>query len=222
MIKDNLVIIPARGNSKRLPNKNILPIGNIPLIAHSIQYAKQHCPNARLIVSTDSEKIKNVALDFGVEVINRPVELSGDLCTTVSALKHVLLTLNQKFDNVILLQPTNPLRPEKLLKEAYKKFKDGNYDSLMTVTRDEKKLGRIVDDQFIPYNYEIGQRSQDLEPLYYENGLLYITKADLILKDKIVGDNNFSFIINHPFAKVDIDTLEDFEYAEYMFKRHFE
>jgi N-acylneuraminate cytidylyltransferase len=68
----------------------------------------------------------------------------------------------------------------------------------------------------------MGQQSQDLEPLYYENGLLYITKASLILESKILGENNYPFIVNHPFAKVDIDTKEDFEYAAYLLNRHFE
>ena len=87
----NIAIIPARGGSKRLPNKNVLLLDGIPLIAHSIMYAQQ---NANLIdaifVSTDDEKIKEIALKYGAQVIERPKELSGDLEQTVSALKHFL------------------------------------------------------------------------------------------------------------------------------------
>jgi len=86
----------------------------------------------------------------------------------------------------------------------------------MSVSRNYQKFGKIVNNKFEPFNYKIGQRSQDLEPLYFENGLLYITKASLILEDKILGKNNFPFVVNHPFANVDIDTKEDFEYAEYL------
>jgi N-acylneuraminate cytidylyltransferase len=218
----NIVIIPARGGSKRLPNKNVKLLGGIPLIVHSIQYAKENCIHAKIVVSTDIKQLKDIALQHGVEVIDRPAALSGDDCTTVSALQHVLETSTETFDTVTLLQPTNPLRPKNLFKEAFLKMAEGNYDSLMTVSRNEQKFGKIIDGRFVPYNYTIGQRSQDLEPLYFENGLLYITKASLILEGKIVGKNNFPFIVNHPFANVDIDTTEDLEYAEYIINRHFE
>jgi N-acylneuraminate cytidylyltransferase len=81
-------------------------------------------------------------------------------------------------------------------------------------------LGKIVEEKFVPFNYTIGQRSQDLEPLFYENGLLYITKASLILEEKIVGHKNFPFIVDHPYAKVDIDTAEDFKYAEFILENY--
>ncbi|MDP3353993.1 MAG: acylneuraminate cytidylyltransferase family protein [Flavobacteriaceae bacterium] len=216
----NIVIIPARGGSKRFLNKNIQLLRQVPLIEYSIQYAKENCLYAKIVVSTDSELIKEIALQNGVEVVDRPLELSGDLCTTISTLQHVLENSNETFEYVTLLQPTNPLRPKKLFKEAFKILVEGNYDSLMTVTRNEQKFGKIIDGKFIPYNYEIGQRSQDLDPLFYENGLLYITKSSLILEGKIVGSANYPLVINHPFAKVDIDTIEDLEYAEYLLNNY--
>ncbi len=214
-----IAIIPARGNSKRLPGKNLLTLGGLPLIAHSILFAKA---NPEIIdevyVSTDCEHIKNVALDFGAKVIDRPIEISGDLEPTVSALKHVLETI-EEVDSVVLLQATNPLRPGNLLKEAFEVYKSNQVDSLFTVSRNYQKFGKIVDNRYIPFNYKIGQRSQDLEPLYFENGLLYISKAHLILKDSILSEMAIPFIINHPFANIDIDTQEDFEYAEYVLGR---
>ena len=216
-----IAIIPARGGSKRLPNKNVILLGGIPLFVHSINYAKANKIN-KIIVTTDDADIKKTAIKNGVEVVDRPKEISGDNATTVSALKHVLENVKEVFENVILFQPTNPLRPKNLLKDALKKYEVGNYDSLMTVSRNHQKFRKIINNKFEPFNYKIGQRSQDLEPLYYENGLLYITKASLILEDKILGKNNCPFIVNHPFAKVDIDTKEDFEYAEYLLSRHFE
>ena len=76
-----------------------------------------------------------------------------------------------------------------------------------------------MDNKFKPFNYEIGQRSQDLEPLFFENGLLYITKAKLILDDVIISENAFPLEVNHIFANVDIDTNEDFEYAKYLLNK---
>ena len=216
-----IVIIPARGGSKRIPEKNIQLLGELPLLAHSIKFAKE---NSEIIdevyVSTDNLEIKNIALQFGAKVIDRPISISGDFEPTVSALKHILVTLNQKIDNVVLLQATNPLRPVGLLKEAFGKFKKENSDSLFTISRNYQKFGKITNNKFFPFNYTIGQRSQDLEPLYFENGLLYITKASLILKDIIISENAFPFEVNHIFAHVDIDSQEDLEYARYLYQKN--
>jgi N-acylneuraminate cytidylyltransferase len=188
---------------------------------HSILYAKNNSSIIdEIVVSTDNEILKKIALENNIKVIDRPNNLSDDEATTISALKHALESLNETYDNVILLQATNPLRPKSLLQKAFKKYISGNYDSLMTVSRNDHKLGKIVNNKFTPLNYTIGQRSQDLEPLFYENGLLYITKASLILEEKIVGHKNFPFIVDHPYAKVDIDTAEDFKYAEFILENY--
>jgi N-acylneuraminate cytidylyltransferase len=76
-----------------------------------------------------------------------------------------------------------------------------------------------VDDKFCPFNYAIGQRSQDLEPLYFENGLLYISKVSLILDNIIISENAFPLEVNHIFATVDIDTQDDLDYAEYLYQK---
>ena len=223
----NIVIIPARGGSKRIPEKNIQLFGGLPLLVHSIQYA---LANSQIIddvyVSTDDDEIKKIAIENGAKVIDRPADISGDFEPTVSALKHVLESIESDVENVILLQPTNPLRPLNLLKEAFEAFQEGNYDSLFTVTRNHHKLGKIIENKFQPFNYSIGQRSQDLEPLFFENGLLYITKTSLILPldsarddSKIISENGLTFEVNHIFANVDIDTPEDLEYAEYLYQK---
>jgi N-acylneuraminate cytidylyltransferase len=214
-----IAIIPARGGSKRLPGKNIKLLGGIPLLAHSILYAKQHDFIDAVYVSTDDVAIKEVALQYGAIVIDRSQQISGDLEPTVSALKHVLETITEDVRNVVLLQATNPLRPQNLLQDAFTIFQEQQFDSLFTVSRSHHKLGKITNHKFIPYNYEVGQRSQDLEPLYYENGLLYITKASLILNNEIITKEAFPLEVNHLFANVDIDTQEDFDYAEYLVRR---
>ena len=215
-----IAIIPARGGSKRLPNKNILSLGGISLIAHSILYAQQNNDIIdEVYVSTDDVAIKKIALEYGAKVIDRPESLSGDLEPTVTALKHVLESLDFEVENVILLQATNPLRPENLLKDAFETYKNGNYDSLFTVSRNHQKLGKIEANKFIPFNYEIGQRSQDLLPLFFENGLLYITKVSLILQNVIISENAFPLEVNHIFSVIDIDSPEDLAYADFIQKR---
>ncbi|WP_374174004.1 cytidylyltransferase domain-containing protein [Flavobacterium tructae] len=216
-----IAIIPARGGSKRLPQKNIKLLGGIPLLAHSIMYAKANSAIIEEIyVSTDDESIKEIALKYGAKVIDRPADISGDHEATASALKHVLQNIDHEVENVVLLQPTNPVRPESLLKETFEIYQKENSDSLFTVSRNYKKFGKITDQKFVPYNYKIGQRSQDMEPLYFENGLLYITKASLIFEDIIISEDAFPFKIDHIFANADIDTQEDFDFAEFLYHKY--
>lgn len=217
----NIAIIPARGGSKRLPNKNILLLDGIPLLAHSILFAQKNADVIDAVfVSTDDEKIKRIAIEYGAKVIDRPTELSGDRAPTVSALKHCIEILNDdEIENVILLQPTNPLRPENLLQEAFEVYKRNNCESLFAVTRNHQKFGKIVNNEFLPFNYEPGQRSQDLEPLYFENGLLYITRKEAIFNSEIITKDAFPFEVNHQFSSVDIDTQEDFDYAQYLLEK---
>jgi N-acylneuraminate cytidylyltransferase len=201
-----------------LPNKNILSFGGMPLLAHSILYAKSNLEIIdEVFVSTDDEDIKKVAIEYGAKVIDRPKALSGDLEPTITTLQHALKVIDFDVQNIVLLQPTNPLRPANLLKECFEIYLHQNKDSLFTVSRNHHKLGKIIKDKFVPFNYEIGQRSQDLEALYFENGLLYITKSKSILEGTIISENAVPFIVNHIFANIDIDTQEDFDYAEYMF-----
>lgn len=217
MKNKTIAIIPARGGSKRLPNKNSLLIGNYPLLVHSILFAQANNEIIdEIYVSTDHDEIKEIAIQYGAKVIERPLAISGDFEPTITAIQHVLQSINEQVENVVLLQPTNPLRPQNLLKECFTKFQECDSDSLFTVSQNHHKLGKINNDTFVPFNYEIGQRSQDLEPLFFENGLLYITKTNAILDDKIITENAFPYVVNHIFANVDIDTKADFDYAEYL------
>ena len=213
----NIAIIPARGGSKRLSNKNILPFDGLPLVAHSILYA-QHNPSIidEIYVSTDCPQIKQIALDFGAQVMDRPARLSGDFEPTITALQHVIQELDYAVNNIVLLQPTNTLRPKNLLEEAYALFQQNALDSLFTVSREYKKFGKITNNTYLPFNYHFGQRSQDLEPLFFENGLLYIIQSKLLLTDVLLSENAFPFEINHPYATVDIDTKEDLDYAHWV------
>ena len=218
-----ITIIPARGGSKRFPGKNIFDFRGKPLIAHSIDYSKSCSLISNTYVSTDDRKIKQVSLQYGAEVLDRPAELGSDFATSADVMKNAVEQLIAKgidFDYVLLLQATNPLRPESLINDAVKIIEQTKVDSLMTVNRSELKLGKIIDNHFQPWNYHYGQRSQDMEPLYYENGLLYISSKDLLLNGLIRSENMYPMVVNHIFGEVDIDTREDMEYAEFIAKRY--
>ena len=218
-----VMLIPARGGSKRFPGKNLYPLCGKPLLAHSILYSQRVLPDVDVYVSTDSEEIAAVAREYGAYVIERPPELSGDLCPSDPVLQHAaikLLSEGKDFDYMLHIQATNPLRPDGMMEEALQIIGTGLYDSLFTVSPLVRKLGRLCSGKFVPWNFVFGQRSQDMETLYFENGLLYISHRDLILDNRIRGDSLYSQIVDHPFGSLDIDTREDFEQVEYYYAKY--
>jgi N-acylneuraminate cytidylyltransferase len=210
-------LIAARAKSKRFPGKNLVSFLDIPLIAHSIKYALAQKEIDQVIVSTNCPEIKSISLKFGAEVIDRPKELATDLSPTIATMQHALEHLGDDIGYLVLLQPTNPLRPRELFSEAIELMKKNNQKSLFTVSPLYKKIGHIEQSKFTPLNYAPGMRSQDLKPSYYENGLLYLTHRDLIKEGIIFDQNSFALIVDHPFGKVDIDTPDDLRYAEFIF-----
>lgn len=210
-----IVIITARSSSKRLVDKNLQLLEGKTLLEHSIDYAA-HFGLENCYVSTDGSAIKGQALKSGAQVIDRPARLAADTTPTIAVLQHAIDYLEFTEGWVVLLQPTNPLRPEGLLHEALEKLKHTGADSLFSITPHHKKLGTLLNEQFKPYNYTFGQRSQDIQPLYFENGLIYITSPELIKQGLIFGPNHTTILVDHPFAQVDIDTAEDLEYARYV------
>lgn len=218
-----IAIIPARGGSKRFPGKNTRVLNGIPLIGHSIAYSMNNSEIGGTYVSTDSDEIKQISEKAGAVIIDRPAKFADDHATTASAMKHAaqyLLDKGVNFDYVVLLQATNPLRPKYLLKDAIEIIEKEGYSSLFTVSKNEKKLGKIINGKFVPWNYTFGMRSQDMEPLYYENGLLYITSKELLLQEIIEGKDAYPMVVDHPYGEVDIDTVEDFHYAEYILNQY--
>jgi CMP-N-acetylneuraminic acid synthetase len=216
-----IAVIPARGGSKRLPGKNILSFGGIPLMAHSIRYALDNSDIIdEVIVSTNDVEIKKIAIQYGAQVVDRPESISGDFEPTVSALQHVLTLVPAS--RVVLLQPTNPLRPKNLIRDAIEVLNLNGKTDLFTVSRNYQKLGKIENNKFVPYNYALGQRSQDLEPLYFENGLLYISAAATLTKGSVISENAIPYVVDHPFAAVDIDNAADFKFAEWILKTSYE
>ncbi|BAO55743.1 acylneuraminate cytidylyltransferase family protein [Nonlabens marinus] len=216
-----LTIIPARGGSKRLPGKNLMELGSQTLLEHSIAFAKANSSYMdAIVVSTDDEAIAKVAESHGVAVVMRPAVLASDTSTTVEALKHVLEQPDYpEVETLILLQPTNPLRPSSLLEDAMETWNSHPLDTLFTCSRMTHKFGSIKNNQFHPENYRYGQRSQDLKPLFYENGLLYICSAKSIKKGIMIDENHYAMVVDHEYASIDIDNQADLDYARYIWQR---
>ena len=215
------IIIPARANSKRLPGKNMKMLGSKPLIQYSIDFALKNFSNKDIWVNSDDREILEFANTNGVMSLLRPDKLGDDFSSTADVLKHHANYFKRNkivCDAIILLQPTNPFREDSLLEEALSCFKKSERNSLATFSVSEKKLGKIENDFFKPSNYVPGQRSQDLEKSYFENGLLYITKIDSILDGKVITDDVYPLICYTAESSVDIDYLDDFIFAESILK----
>jgi CMP-N-acetylneuraminic acid synthetase len=223
-IKDNFfVIIPARGGSKRLPGKNTMLLNGIPLIAHSIGYALENGFEGRCFVSTDDEGIAKIARQYGAIVLERPGDIATDLTSTVAVMQYHLnawLAIGQSPTAMVLLQPTNPMRPKHLLRDAMPLLEQSGRESLVTFSSLNRKFGKIENNSFLPENYKAGQRVQDLEKRYYENGLLYITKAEAILRGEVITADCWPMLVDTIHSQVDIDELEDLLLADCLMKTH--
>lgn len=211
-----VALIPARKNSKRLAKKNKLKLNGEPLIYFSIRYALVNSFD-KIVVSSDDKEIIEFAKEMNVDYINRPDILSSDFTPINDVLKH--LTNFNGIDNsssITLLQPTNPLREKDTFKIAYEKFITQDCDSVISISKNSKKIGSINNNYFEP-KYIPGNRSQDLDT-YYENGQLYIFKPKNILENNPFG-NKINFVITEDhFGRVDIDDKYDFELAKVIFK----
>jgi CMP-N-acetylneuraminic acid synthetase len=211
-----LAFIPARGGSKRLPGKNIKAFGGRPLISYSIAFARYN-GFTKVIVSTDDEEIAAVAQAYGAEILMRPEVLSNDSATTASVALHCLKTeIANGFepDVFITLQPTNPMRPNQLYKNASEEYSTNQYDSVVSVGLNKHKFGTIQDGNYVPQNYTLGNRSQDLKQLYFESGLIYLTKPSVIMKEDIFGTRIKPIVNLEPYSMVDIDDAFDFALGE--------
>lgn len=210
-------IIPARAQSKRFPGKNSIEFLGLPMIVHSIKYAQAQEDISEVVVSTDCPEIKKIALTYGAKVIDRPEQLAKDATPTVDVLQHALTVLDDQIEWIVLLQPTNPLRPKDLFKRAQKAIKATGAKSLFAVSPNHKKIGNIDQGTFKPLNYNPGMRSQDMPPTFYENGLLYMTQVDLIRQGMIFDYTSVPLIVEHPYGQVDIDVPGDLAMAKAIY-----
>ena len=219
-----LAIIPARGGSKGIPKKNIVPLAGKPLILYTIEAAQLAKSLDRIVVSTDSFEISELCQSVGCEVLSRPAALSVDYTTTLSVLQHALEVFSKADyfpDAVMTLQPTSPFRTFKHIDDATKLFMaDVNADSLVSCTK--------VPHVFHPYSVMreesngylvpfLGKsqpcRRQDKETIFARNGAaIYITRTNR-LSQFVFGGNLIPFMMDS-CDSIDIDTPEDLLDAE--------
>lgn len=219
-----ITIIPARGGSKGLPGKNIRNLAGKPLIAHSILTAKSAQLVNHVYVTTDDPKIADISRNYGASVINRPLELATDEATSEVALLHALSILemnDSSIDLVVFLQCTSPLRTSNDIDHAIKQLQNENSDSLLSVSPSHRFLWQRINGlaQSINYNYHERKRRQDMNPQYLENGSIYIFKPWILKEHSNRLGGKISLFVMSEIAAHEIDTLLDFEIAEFLLKQ---
>lgn len=224
-----IAIIPARGGSKRLPNKNILPLDGKPLIVWTIEAALDSQLFDMVLVSTDSQDIADISISAGAMVpFLRPVELANDTATTNDVVSHMVKWVEAEHDVVelvALLQPTSPLRDADNIKDAMKLYEEKNAASVISVCELDHPIqycNRLPNDfsmkDFVTVS--ANKRTQDLEPYYRLNGAIYIFERKFVgFLSEIYSDNSFSYIMNKE-SSVDIDDEYDFLFASFLLLRH--
>lgn len=218
--KTFLAIIPARGGSKRLPRKNVLDLCGKPLIAYSIETGLKSKYINEVVVTSDDDEILAISEKFGSETIKRPDELASDTSTTFDAIKHAIDNL-EKYDYIVLLQPTSPLRDEKHIDEAIELLMKKEADAVVSVCEMEHSpmWSNTLDDSLSMKNFLtdeiLNKRSQDLEKYYRLNGAIYICKTEKLLKAKsfFLKKNIFAYRMDRE-SSVDIDEEIDFRITQ--------
>lgn len=227
-----LALIPARGGSKGVPGKNIKLLNGKSLLAYTAEVALKSTYFNEVIISTEDEKIIEVAKNLGIKVpFVRPMELAQDDTPTIDVIIHTLQwyeNQNISFDAVCLLQVTTPFRTVEFLNKAIEKFIEKDSDSLVSVqkvpheynphwTFEVNSIGNL---KIATGESEIIKRRQELPVAYHRDGSIYITKTKVLLQNKSLYGKTTTFLESDSESHVNIDTIEDWVKAEAIIKNN--
>lgn len=216
-----LAIIPARGGSKGIPQKNLRMVGGKPLIAYSIEQARKTAGVDRVVVSTDDVKIAEVSARYGAEVIARPAEISGDSASSEAALLHVLTELRDQEDYhpsiIVFLQCTSPLTLAVDIEGTLQALVDQNADTAVSVTPFHYFLWKAGKDGYgeeVNHDKRTRPLRQEREPQYLETGAVYAMRTEGFLKTKHRFFGKTALYVMPPERCLEIDEPADLLNAE--------
>lgn len=223
-----LAYIPIRSGSKGIPDKNIIDVCGKPLVAYSIEAAKKSKYVDRIIVSTDSPKYAEVVKEWGAEApFIRPAELASDTAVEMDACQHMMCWVKdnwQKFDIVLKLQATSPLRIAEDIDKAIEKIVEKDADSVVTVTEASTHpfwMNTLPVDHSLKnfISKEVARKNRQQLPVYYQlDGLVFAAKWDFLEKHKLwFSDNSYATITPNVRA-VDIDGPIELELVRTLIK----
>lgn len=219
-----LIVIPARGGSKRIPGKNITPLLGKPLLLYTIEAAIASGISAQVVVSTESPRIAEIAQTAKARVVNRPEQLADDVTSTEAVLLHVLDTLESEgkhFSWIITLPPTSPLRTAATIRRFAGRVaaEPEQQDCLMSVNENRTDFWQQDEEGGMRRLFpEAPRRQQDRVPLYEENSAIYVTRVRALRETgSILGRKVRGMVINREEA-VDINEPIDLKVAEALLK----
>lgn len=221
-----IAIIPARCGSKGLPGKNIKNLLGKPTIAYTIEEALKSKYITEVIISTDCKEIEEVAITFGAKsLFLRPEYLASDFAKAIDNYIYTIEKLNSEFgyeiQDFVVLQPTSPLRNVEDIDGAIKLFKEKGADSVVSYTEEHHPIEwhkYITEDgKFENIFEEKLLNRQEIKKSYFPNGAVFVFDYELIKQDKYYSDNSYAYIMPR-LRSVDVDTIEDFKYIEFLMK----
>jgi len=229
-----LVTICARGGSKGVKDKNIRLVAGKPLIAHTIETAKKWGKAARIVCSTDSEKIATIAKEYGAKVpFMRPMELASDTSGKLGAIRHALSTCEEiygeRYDVVIDLDVTNPLRKPADIDGCLEEFEKGDIDVVFTVVESRKSpyfnMVEIGSDGFAHVSKQPPKellRRQDAPKTYDMNTSIYVLSRSFLVDTNnkgVFSTGKTRIRVMDPITAFDIDKESDFDYVTYLMEK---
>lgn len=220
----SIVVIPARGGSKRVPRKNIALLAGKPLLAYSIDQVRAAGLLPQTYVSTEDQEIADVARQCGAQVIARPIELASDQAGTESVLLHALQTLcptNDCYDHVVTLPPTSPLRrAETIARFVQMATRQNGADCFMSVTETRGDFWlRDTDGHSSRLFPDAPRRQQDRIPMFEENSAIYVTRIAALLRTGSILGESVELVPIDPIEALDINTATDLMMAEGILER---
>tara|TARA_Y100000817_G_scaffold291547_1_gene263164 strand:+ start:118 stop:798 length:681 start_codon:yes stop_codon:yes gene_type:complete len=226
-MKKIIAIIPARSGSKGIKNKNILYLGNKPLIGWAIHICITSKLFSKVYLSTDSVKYARIAKKFGpVEIIIRPKKISSNTSTDYQLIEHAIKKINLKYDFIAHIRPTSPLRKISQMKKAIKFFMKSNFTSLRSVHEMKEtayktfeiRKGKLKPLKNIKFSLDrLNGPRQGFNKTYSPNGIIDIYRKKFIFKNKLLFGNKSKAFIT-PFSQ-EIDTIDDLKYLRSLWKK---
>lgn len=217
-----LIVIPARGDSKGIPRKNIRSMNGRPLISYAIQTAQKSTYQADIVVSSDDAEINSIAQKFKVQTINRNKALAQDATTLdpviYDAFQQAQKINNKNYDLIVTMQPTSPLLKVTSLDKALSEMLDDNtIDTVLSAIDDRHLNWTTKDDKFVPA-YQARVNRQYLPANFRETGSFLITRSSIISENSRIGSNVNLAILSAEEA-IDIDTYQDWNLCEYLLRK---
>lgn len=225
MMQNLAIVVPARGGSKRIPDKNIVLLGGRPLLCYTLEAARASQVAARLVVSTDSPQIGAIALEEGAEVIHRPRVLAADASSTEAVLLHALdVFAAEGFspDALLTLPPTAPLRTARTIQNFVRAFETqgGGFDAMISLTENREYYWmRGTGGAYVRLFPNAPRRRQERTPLYAENSALYLTRSRALRESgSILGRSVTGYPLD-PVEALDINEPIDLAWAEFLLRQ---